>query len=231
MTHEANRRRFEDKRVLVTSADQYMGPAIAGQFRREGAFVVENCDAYDGDAGLPAKIIAAAGHIDVLIINLGIFRGASVQDVTEDDWQFLFDSMVHPTMRFVKAVAPQMIARQAGKIIVVTSAAPLRAVADKGASGYTAARGAQNAYVRAAGAELAPHNIQLNAIAQNFTIGGYPENAMEIDSIRQRVMQEVPARRLAEGWEQAELTLFLASQDSNFFVGQVIPFTGGWVTT
>ena len=78
----------------------------------------------------------------------------------------MFDTLVHPTMRFVRAVLPQMIERRTGKIIVVTSAAPLRTM--QGGDAYAAARAAQNAYVRNVGAEVARHNVQVNAIAQAF---------------------------------------------------------------
>lgn len=167
----------------------------------------------------------------MLVINLAPTRlgSCAAQDETEDHWAIMFDGMAHPTMRFTKAVMPQMIERRQGKIVVVTSAAPLRGSAGTGA--YSAARGAQNAYVRAVGAEAAQHNVQINAIGQNFVYGGHPPDAMEKPRIRELVERDVPARRIAEGWEQAELVLFLASQNSNFICGQVIPFAGGWVTS
>ncbi|WP_293683113.1 SDR family oxidoreductase [uncultured Phenylobacterium sp.] len=223
--------RFAGARVLVTSADAYMGPAISQRFRDEDAEVITDGGRYLEDAEEPARIVAAAGQVDVLVINLAPTRVGScaAQDQTEDQWQLMFDGMAHPTMRFTKAVLPQMIARRQGKIVVVTSAAPLRG--SPGAGAYSAARGAQNAYVRAVGAEAAQHNVQINAIGQNFVYGGYPANAMEKPRLREIVLRDVPAQRLAEGWEQAELVLFLASQNSNFISGQVIPFAGGWVTS
>jgi len=223
--------RFAGRRVLITHADRYMGPAIGDRFALEDAVVMRDFGSYVGDPDEPARIVAAAGKIDILALNLfpRSPKGIPAQDISEDHWQAMFDDMAHPTMRFVKAVLPQMIARREGKIVVVTSAAPLRAMGPTAA--YSAARGAQNAYVRVAGAEVAQYNVQINAIGQNFVYGGYPKNAMEIPEIRDRVLNEVPARRLAEGWEQAELVLFLASQNSNFISGQVIPFAGGWVTS
>lgn len=223
--------RFAGTRVLVTSADIYMGPAIGERFRAAGAEVVADNGRYLGDPDEPARIVAEGGRIDVLVINLAPSRVGSrpAQDETEDHWRVMFDGMAHPTMRFTKAVLPQMIERRAGKIIVVTSAAPLRG--SPGAGAYSAARGAQNAYVRAVGAEAAQHNVQVNAIGQNFVYGGYAPNAMDKPRIRDTVLRDVPAQRIAAGWEQAELVLFLASQNSNFICGQVIPFAGGWVTS
>ena len=223
--------RFEGARVLVTSADAYMGPAIVERFEGEAAQVVADKGRYLSDADEPARIVAAAGRVDILVINLAPTRLGSgpAQDVDETQWRSMFAGLVDPTMRFTKAVLPQMIERRGGKIIAVTSAAPLRGTPR--ASAYSAARGAQNAYVRAAGAEVAEHNVQINAVAQNFVYGGYPSDAMDRPRIREMVLRDVPARRLAEGWEQAELVLFLASQNSNFISGQIVPFAGGWVTS
>lgn len=72
--------------------------------------------------------------------------------------------------------------------------------------------------------------MQINAVGQNWVYGGYPSDYLESEKNRDRVVRDVPAMRLAEGWEQAELVLYLASRCSNFISGQVIPFSGGWVT-
>ena len=188
MTDGSGSGRFAGKRVLITGADVYMGPAICERFALEGATVTADRGKYLDDPLEPAAIVAGAGQIDVLVVNL--FAAESFDtvtfelavDATEAQWQNMFDRMVHPTMRFVKAVLPQMIERQAGKIIVVTSALPLRMI--EMVSSYTAARGAQNAYVRAAGAEVARHNVQINAICQNYVYGGYPDDAVERPHIR-----------------------------------------------
>ena len=124
-----------------------------------------------------------------------------------------------------------MIASRRGKIIAITSAAPLRGIANT--SAYCAARGAQNAFVRAVGLGLAPHNVQFNAVAQNYVKNEtyYPK---DLDSRANGSSATSSAtsrlRRVAEGWESAELVLFLASDKSDFLSGQVIPFAGGWVT-
>jgi 2-keto-3-deoxy-L-fuconate dehydrogenase len=214
--------------VLVTSADAYMGPAIVERFRAAGATVIADTGTYVDPAD-PARVVAEAGEIDVLVVNLvAMPMPQAGTDIADDQWNLAFDRMVHPTMRFVRAALPQMIVRRAGKIVVITSAAPLRPTA--GRSAYTAARGAQNAFVTAVGAEAAQHNVQVNAIAQNFVYGGYRPDALDDPQFRSRVEREVPAQRLAEGWEQADLALFLASPGSDFIGGQVIPFAGGWVT-
>jgi NAD(P)-dependent dehydrogenase (short-subunit alcohol dehydrogenase family) len=210
-------------------ADRYTGPAVIERFEAEGASVVADTDSHRSPDG-PDTAIAAAGQVDVLIVNLvARWRPAPPTETTDERWLAMFDALVHPTMRFVRAVLPQMIERQAGKIIVVTSAAPLRATPHSDA--YSAARGAQNAYVQAAGADVARHNIQLNAIAQAYveSIDAFQRDTWDSDNL-QRQLRHVPAGRIAQAWEQAELVTFLASPSSDFIAGQVIPYAGGWVT-
>ena len=86
--------------------------------------------------------------------------------------------------------------------------------------------------MRAVGAELAPHNIQLNLIAQNYVENDayYPASVRENPKFQARLAKDVPLGRLARADEDAAFALFLASDESDFFVGQSIPFTGGWVT-
>ena len=108
---------------------------------------------------------------------------------------------------------------------------PLRGI--PGSTSYCAARGAQNAFIRAAGLEFAAENVQINAIAQNYVSNPayYPDNLVETERFRKHLQRNVPIRRVARPDETAELALFLASNNSDFIVGQVVPFSGGWVTT
>jgi 2-keto-3-deoxy-L-fuconate dehydrogenase len=220
--------RLEDRRVLLTQCDDYMGPAIAALFAAEGAVVL--ADSSDlRVAGACERVVAQAGSIDILIANLAHAPCPSAMtEIVEADWSALFESLVHPLMRLVRAVAPQMIARRKGKIVAITSAAPLRGIANTGS--YCAARGARNAFVRAVGLELAPHQVQLNAVAQNYIQNDsyFPRQLIESEGLQRHVQRNVPARRVAAGWESAELALYLASDKSDFMVGQVVPFAGGW---
>ncbi|HTU58896.1 MAG TPA: SDR family oxidoreductase, partial [Polyangiales bacterium] len=153
---------------------------------------------------------------------------AGVDRIVDADWHSLFDTLVHPLMRLVRAVAPAMIAQKRGKIVAITSAAPLKGIANHAA--YCSARGAQNAFVRAAGLELAAHNVQLNAVAQNYVQNEsyFPAELLATERFQKHLARNVPLGRAAHGWESAELALFLASDKSDFMVGQCVPFAGGW---
>ena len=111
--------RLLGKRVLITQADDYMGPATADLFRAEGAVVTT--DASDlREADRCAELVREAGEVDVLIANLASenFSGIAADELSDEDWHTAFDIMVHPLHRLCRAVLPHMLAREAGKIIV-----------------------------------------------------------------------------------------------------------------
>jgi NAD(P)-dependent dehydrogenase (short-subunit alcohol dehydrogenase family) len=222
-------KRLDGKRILVTQADDYMGPAIIDMFRKHGAEVIEDrSDLTDKDAA--EKVISEAGRIDVLIANLAANArfGVSVMETDQEAWASMFDVMVHPLHRLTRAVLPQMIERRKGKVIVVGSATGLRGMA--GVTAYSTARHAQVGYIRSTSLEVAQFNVQLNLIAQNWVENPayFPPEFVATPEF-QEVFKTVPMPRLATPEEDALFALFLASDESDFFVGQAIPFSGGWV--
>ena len=158
--------RLAGKRALVTFADVYMGPVIAERFDAERAEVVTDTSPLADTAAVNA-LVAEAGQIDILVANTAEApHSTAVEAIDDDEWAALFDKLTHPLMRIVRAIAPQMKARQRGKVIAVTSAAPRRGIPKVAA--YCVARGAQNAFIRAVGLELARYNVQVNAITRNY---------------------------------------------------------------
>ena len=121
-----------------------------------------------------------------------------------------------------------MIARNAGKIVVVGSAAALRGT-NKPLLLWVGER-AQHAYVRNVGVEAAPHNIQVNATGQIFVENPtyFPPEIIGTPELNAR-LKDVPAGRLSTAGEAASLILYLSSPESNFIAGQIFPYAGGWV--
>jgi NAD(P)-dependent dehydrogenase (short-subunit alcohol dehydrogenase family) len=221
--------RLKGKRVLITQAEDYMGPDTVALFSEHGAEIV--ADSRDlTQPGATEDLIAEAGHIDILVANLAANAGRPTQATENEDehWQTMFNVMVHPLHRLCRAVLPQMYARRAGKVIVYGSATGLNAL--ERFSAYATARTAQVGYVRTVGLEAARHNVQVNLIAQNWVENPvyYPPTLTERDSFKELLASQVPIGRLATGREDAQFALFLASDESDFFVGQAIPFSGGW---
>ena len=215
-------------RILVTQADVFMGPALCQTLATHGAEVLADTrDLSSVDA--PQRMVDQHGQIDVLLVNLAMPAPSTLAaEVGEDEWRAVFDTMVHPLPRLVKAVLPQMQSRGSGKILVMGSASALRGM--KRASSYSAARGAQLAYVQAVGVELAPMNIQVNAIAQNFVDNPtyFPPEVQANPRFIERMKREVPLGRLVKAEEDAEFAAYLCSSKADCFVGQVFPVSGGW---
>ena len=146
------------KRVLITHADLFMGPVLCDVFAQHGAMVIASTDPLIKEDA-PATLIAESGPLDALIANLAIPAPTTLAtEVTEQEWHETFGALVHPLMRLFRAVLPSMIERRAGKIVVMGSASALRGM--KRTSSYSAARGAQLAYVQADGRSWnSSHNI------------------------------------------------------------------------
>ncbi len=218
------------KRVLITQADAFMGPVLCQVFAEHGATVIADSGSLLAPDA-PAALVETAGVVDILVANLALPAPTTpAAEVSDAEWTQVFATLVDPLTRLVRAVLPQMIERRSGKILVMGSASALRGM--KRASSYSAARGAQLAYVQAIGVEMAPHNIQVNAIAQNFVDNPtyFPPEVQANPRFQERLQREVPLGRLVGAREDAEFAAYLCSAAADCFVGQIFPVCGGWVS-
>ncbi|SUS05371.1 Short-chain dehydrogenase [uncultured Defluviicoccus sp.] len=212
-------------RVLVT----FMGPVLCEVFAELGADVVaDERELIEPRAA--AVVVREAGRIDVLLANLSVAAPTTpAVGVSEEEWRDVFARLVDPLPRLARAALPQMIERRSGKILLIGSAAALRGM--KRTSTYSSARGAQLAYIQAVGIEAAPHNVQINAIAQNFVDNPtyFPASVQADTRFQERLRREVPLGRLVTPREDALFAAYLCSATADCFVGQVFPMCGGWV--
>jgi len=215
-------------RILVTQSGDFMGPALCELLARHGAEVIADNRLLRAPEAA-AQAVADAGDIDALVINLGVPAPSTrLTEVDEAEWREVFTMMVDPLPRLVRAAVRGMRQRGGGRIVVMGSASALRGM--KRASSYSAARGAQLAYVQAAGVELAPDNIQINANAQNFVDNPmyFPPEVQANPRFQERLQREVPLGRLVSAEEDASLAAYLCSPLARCFIGQVFPMSGGW---
>lgn len=216
-------------RVLVPQADTFMGPVLCEVFAELGADVVaDERELIEPRAA--TVVVREAGRIDVLLANLSVAAPTTpAVDVSEEEWRDVFARLVDPLLRLARAALPQMIERRSGKILLIGSAAALRGM--KRTSTYSSARGAQLAYIQAVGIEAAPHNVQINAIAQNFVDNPtyFPASVQADPRFQERLRREVPLGRLVTPREDALFAAYLCSAAADCFVGQVFPMCGGWV--
>lgn len=216
------------KRILVTQSEDFMGPALCDTLQACGADVVA-----DGRLPVapsdPKELIDAAGQLDALVLNLAVPAPASaVTDIGESEWRRVFEVMVDPLPRFMRAITPVFQLNGGGTVIIMGSASALRGM--KRTASYSAARGAQLAFVQAAGVELAPHNIRVNAVAQNFVDNPtyFSKEVQANPRFQERLQREVPLGRLVSPEEDAMFVAYLCSDAATCFVGQTFPLSGGW---
>jgi 2-keto-3-deoxy-L-fuconate dehydrogenase len=206
-------------RILVTQAGDFMGPALCEALAGQGAQVLASTEP-----------LAEPGAADVLVANLAIRAPSTpVAEVRDAEWREVFAALVDPLPRLAAAVVPGFVQQGRGRILVVGSASALRGI--RRASTYSAARGAQLAWVQAAGVELAPRGIRVNAIAQNFVDNPtyFPPAVQADPRFQERLSREVPLGRLVSAHEDAQFAAYLCSPAADCFVGQVFPVCGGWV--
>ena len=218
------------RKAVITCADRYMGPVIKRKFESVGINVFASFEELQSEDAV-ADLVNCAGDVDIVVANFAEPPQTSpVHEIKTHAWDQLFQTLVHPLMYLIRAFVPQMLEKGSGKIIAVTSAAPIRGIANNGA--YCAARGAQNGFIKAVGLELARENIQVNAIAQNYINNDtyYPDNLLDNPKFLDHVRRNVPTNKIGSAEETAELAAYLASENCRHIVGQLIPLAGGWAT-
>lgn len=221
---------LQGKRILVTQADDFMGPALCDVLAETGAEVLADRSGYPDNDSVVA-MLAGYGRIDAALLNLAVPAPATLaHEVEAEEWRLVFAGMVTPMQQLVKALLPQMIERRNGKIVLMGSASALRGMSRR--SSYAAARGAQLSYIQAVGVEVAKHNVQVNAIAQNFVENPtyFPPEVQALPEFKERLKWQVPLGRLVSPREDATFAAYLCSEAADCFVGQVFPVCGGWVT-
>jgi 2-keto-3-deoxy-L-fuconate dehydrogenase len=221
---------METRTALITCVDRYMGGAIKTKFEALGIKVIGSNYPLESQDAIE-KLVSEAGKLDIIVANFAEPpMTGPVQAIDNSNWQKLFAALVDPLMYLVRAATPGMLEQKSGKIIAITSAAPLKGIPNNAA--YCAARGAQNGFIKAVGLELARSNIQVNAIAQNYINNDtyYPDDILENEKFREHIKRNVPTNNVGAPQETAELAAYLASKECRHMVGQIIPLAGGWVT-
>lgn len=164
------------------------------------------------------------GAIDVLINNAGISHIGLLSDMTIEDWNRIVGNNLTSVFSACNCVIPSMVSRKSGKILQISSV-----WGNVGAScevAYSACKGGMNSFTKALGKELAPSNIQVNAIAC-----GVIDTAMNQcfdEEERAALADEIPAGRFGLPEEVAKLALDICT-DNNYLTGQIITLDGGWI--
>jgi NAD(P)-dependent dehydrogenase (short-subunit alcohol dehydrogenase family) len=154
--------------------------------------------------------------------------GATVDELTFNEWQRLIHFNLSGTFLFCHAVAPEMKKRRSGKIVNLASIAG-RGLSVSSSSAYSAAKGGIIAFTRKLSFELGPYGVNVNAIAPSRTLTERirPRWNQQSPEDQAAEIERTPLRRIAEAADQAKVICFLASSDADFVTGLTIDVTGG----
>lgn len=239
-----------NRTVLITCATRFAGRPAARLLLSQGARVACHDEGFDdpaarrlfeaevpgaraitgGDApAILAAAEAAVGPVEVLVNNDAFpARRAPLEAATAEDFRRALDALAVRPFALAKEVAPGMKARGFGRIIFVSSAAPLRGLANY--SMYVAARAAANGLVSSLAKELGRHGITVNAVGSNYVENPdyFPPELLADKAAMAKMTANIPLGRLGKPEEIAATIAFLASDGAGFITGHVLPHAGGW---
>lgn len=213
--------------ILISRKNKEGLKKIEEEARKKGAEVLSilaDVSDYEACKSLIQQATERFGSIDLLVNDAGISHIGLFQDMTPDEWQRIMAVNIGSVMNLCHLVIPSMVHQKKGRIINVSSVwgnigASCEAV-------YSASKGAVNSFTKALAKELAPSNIQVNAIA--FGAIETPMNAWLSDEEAQALADEIPAGREGTVKEAAQMICMVADAP-DYLTGQIITMDGGWI--
>ena len=251
--------RFDDKAIIVTGAAHGFGRAISLAFATRGASVwacdviedelnetrqlcrdaggrceVEVVNVRDRAAvfAFVERALAAEGSAQILVNNAGGVQGQvgrPLEEVTEEDWDSIFEVNTRAAFFFSQAVAPAMKAQKYGRIVNISSGAGL-GPSLTGIQAYAAAKAGQINLTRQLAQELGKWKITVNNIAPGFVLSN-PTSIRQFESYgaegQTALIERFALKRLGSAEDIAHGVLFFASDYANWITGQVLSIDGG----
>ena len=240
--------RLVNKKALITGAYRGIGKAIADLFIAEGAEVwgldyktpedlssrVEEAKGklhwVTADLSELAAVDSAidnlvkeTGGFDILINNAGITKDNLSFRMSLEEWQKVIDINLSAAFLVARCVGRDMIRKRAGSIINMASVVGIHG--NGGQANYSASKAGLIGVTKSIAIECASRGVRVNAIAPGFVATDM--TAVLPEEVKQKMMEQVPLKRMGTPDDVAKAVLFLASDESTYITGQVLPVDGG----
>ena len=239
--------------VVVTGASRGIGRAVAVRFARDGAAVIVNYRGSEAAAQETAQVVTEAGgeatlvqgdvssrddaerlietaiqqhgRIDVLVNNAGITRDQLLMRMTDDDWDAVLDTNLKGAFYTTRAVLRPMLRKRSGRIINISSVVGL--IGNAGQGNYAAAKAGLIGFTKSIAREVASRSITVNAVAPGYIATEMTDAIAE--TMKAKIIEQVPMGRLGTPEDVAEVVAFLASRAASYMTGAVLQVDGGMV--
>ena len=242
--------RLKDKTAIITGGGSGIGLATARAFCKEGAKVIlfgrrkeKLISAADelGDSVLIVqgdmthnddldqlinKTLNNFKGIDILVNSAGLYNGAPLHEISDSQWDGIMDINIRSIFQLTRRVLPTMIAQKSGSIVHISSILGLIAVPQVAA--YNVSKGALNQFSRSIAVEYGSYGIRSNSICPGLIETDMTADLMKDASLMQEWSKEYPIGRFGKPEDVASACLFLASDESSFITGTVLPVDGGF---
>ena len=253
----------DTRTVLVTGAGSGIGKASALAFAQAGYRVAaadldERAAAATADAAgngamavradvgdvadidrMVSTVVAGLGHLDVILNNAGVTRGAYIMNISEEDWDRMHRVNAKGVFFCLQRAAREMIPRREGRIINIASIAG-RGFAGTSNAAYAASKGAVISLTKTAAQQLARHNINVNSICPGVTMTEMvsalvsqraEKEGISLDDAIAKAVRPIPLKRANDPADIAAMAVFLASPGARNITGQCYNVDGGLVTS
>lgn len=245
-------KKLSKKTAIITGSARGIGKGIAEKFSENGANIVIvdilqeeidktvsqlkvsnpnvigiKCDITQENEveNLVEKTMEQFQSIDILVNNAGITRDKLLIRMTLADWEDVIKVNLTGTFLCTQKVSKIMMKQRKGKILNIASVVGI--MGNAGQSNYSASKGGIIAFTKSVAKELAPRNINVNAIAPGFIKTEMTDRLP--DEVKENYLKSIPLRNFGDTQDVAELALFLCSDNSNYITGQTIVIDGGMI--
>ena len=240
--------RLENKKALVTGASRGIGKTVTDLFLTEGAevwglgskmpddlsrrmeeakgklhWIMADLSDLDKVEAVIESAVKESGGFDILVNNAGITKDNLSFRMSHEEWQKVLDVNLSASFFIARTVARDMIRKRCGSIVNMASVVGIHG--NGGQANYSASKAGLIGVTKSLAHETASRGVRVNAVAPGYITTDMTASLPE--KVKEGMLEHIPLKRMGAPEDVAAAVLFLASDDSSYITGQVLPVDGG----